>query len=219
MNSLVINVLTRTSGRKNFFKKCCLSIDSQTFKNINHIVCTDDLDALEYIVDCGRKPIYVGPIEKDVRIKNSIMSSPYNLYLNILYNHVKEGVVLFLDDDDEFTINESLELIASFFIDQAVPSENLLFWQVGFEKGKIIPANFKGKFLYPTNVSGIGFAFHSKYLFAAQWDAFKESDFRVAHKLSLVIPNKKAINMVLTQTQRSDAMGGFGKKDDIGESI
>jgi hypothetical protein len=215
MDSLVINVLTRTSGRKNYFKKCCFSIDMQTYKNINHIVCTDDINSLEYIAGCGRTPIYVEPIEKDARVENKIISAPYNLYLNILYNHVNEGLVVILDDDDEFSINKSLEIIAEIFNNQDNPSENILFWQVGFEKGKIIPADFKGGFLYPTNVSAIGFAFHSKYLFAAQWDAFKESDFRVAHKLSLVIPNKKALKMVLTQTQRKDAMGGFGERDDI----
>lgn len=216
MNFSNINILTRTSGRSNYFKKCCYSIDRQTYKNVNHIVCTDDVDSLKYIADCDREPIYVGPIDKDFRIVNKVMSSPYNLYFNIMYNYVKEGIVLFLDDDDEFSISESLELVASFFDDQTNPSENLLFWQVGFEKGKIIPSSFDGRFLYPTNVSGIGFAFHSKYLFAAQWDAFKESDFRVAHKLSLVVPNKKALNLVLTQTQRRDAMGGFGNRDDIG---
>jgi hypothetical protein len=174
------------------------------------------MDSLKYIADCDRVPIYVGPIDKDSRIVNKVMSSPYNLYFNIMYNYVKEGIVLFLDDDDEFSISESLELVASFFDDQIDPSENLLFWQVGFEKDKIIPSSFEGRFLYPTNVSGIGFAFHSKYIFAAQWDAFKESDFRVAHKLSLVVPNKKALNLILTQTQRKNAMGGFGNRDDIG---
>lgn len=216
MSFLNINVLTRTSGRPNYFKKCCYSIDRQTYKNVNHIVCTDDVDSLKYIADCGREPIYVGPIDKDCRMLNKVMSSPYNLYLNIMYNYVKEGIVLFLDDDDEFSMSKSLELVASFFDDQIDPSENLLFWQVRFEKGKIIPSSFASRFLYPTNVSGIGFAFHSKYLFAAQWDAFKESDFRVAHKLSLVVPNKKELSLVLTQTQRRNAMGGLGNRDDIG---
>jgi len=43
-----INILTRTSGRPNCFKRCVDSIKSQTYKNINHIVGADDDASYEY---------------------------------------------------------------------------------------------------------------------------------------------------------------------------
>lgn len=143
------------------------------------------------------------------------MSSPYNLYLNLLYNHVESGFVIFLDDDDEFTNEFSLDSIAKKIMTTPDPSDALIFWQVAFPNGLLIPGDFGSSFLRPRNISGIGFGFHSKYLFAAMWDEFKECDFRVVHKLSLVIPTQLGIKAPLTRIQRSSGMGGFGIQDDL----
>lgn len=215
MSNIKFNILTRTSGRANYFKKCCESLDRQTFKDFIHIVGTDDFDSIQYIKDSGRNPILMDPIRRDSRILHPVMSSPYNLYFNIMYNYVVDGFIIFLDDDDEFSSDYSLEIMAELLGKQKSISETLLFWQVLFQGKRLIPNAFDGRFLYPTNVSGIGFTFHSKYIFAAQWDQFKESDFRVAHKLSLIIPNNQGLTLTLTQTQRTDSMGGLGFRDDI----
>ena len=37
-----LNVITRTSGRPNFFKFCKERIDEQTHTNLNHIVIIDE---------------------------------------------------------------------------------------------------------------------------------------------------------------------------------
>ena len=61
-----------------------------------------------------------------------------------------------------------------------------------------------------------GFCFHTKFIDAAEWDEFKESDFRVAHKVKLasdaVLYLKDA---VLTGLQRTSGMGGLGLRDDV----
>ncbi len=214
MDDIKFNILTRTSGRPNFFKRCCASINQQTYKNFKHLVCTDDNQSLAYIKDLGIEPIFIGKIRKNAKISNSIMSSPYNLYLNQLYNYIDDGFVIFLDDDDEFQSMKSLESIAHAINSSKNPIETLLFWKVAFPNGLILPQIFDNNFLRPRNISGIGFTFHSKYIFSALWDEFKECDFRVAHKLSLVVPNKLYLNSVMTKIQRSSGMGGFGSKDD-----
>ena len=66
----------------------------------------------------------------------------------------------------------------------------------------------------PGNISGIGFCFHSSQKKIAQWDEFKESDFRVAHKLKIVCENSYIFPLVLTGIQRESGMGGFGGRDD-----
>lgn len=215
MSEIRFYILTRTSGRPHFFQRCCASLNQQTYKNFKHLVCTDDRQSLAYIRDLGIEPILVNKIDKNVKISNPIMSSPYNLYLNHLYNYVDDGFVIFLDDDDEFESEKSLETIAYALNSSKGPIDTLLFWKVAFSNGLILPKIFDNNFLRPRNVSGIGFAFHSKYIFSALWDEFKECDFRVAHKLSLVVPNKLSLNSVMTKIQRASGMGGFGSKDDL----
>lgn len=214
MNDIKFHILTRTSGRPNFFQRCCESINLQTYKNFSHLVCTDDNKSLAYIRNLGIEPILIEKINKNTKISNPIMSSPYNLYLNQLYNYIDDGFVIFLDDDDEFESVKSLEFIAHAINSSKMPIDTLLFWKVAFSNGLILPEIFDNSFLRPRNVSGIGFTFHSKYIFSALWDEFKECDFRVAHKLSLVVPNKLYLNSIMTKIQRSSGMGGFGSKDD-----
>jgi hypothetical protein len=217
MKEIFFNILTRTSGRPKFFEKCCQSIDSQNYKKFKHIICTDDKESIKYVKNMRHDPLYINKIEKNTLIKSAMMSSPYNLYFNQMYNHVDEGFIIFLDDDDEFTSVQSLREIANNISNLPDPENSLIFWQVGFPNGIVIPNNFENQFLRPRNVSGIGYCFHSKYLFAAMWDEFKECDYRVAHKLSLVVPTHMTISATLTRIQRSSGMGGFGTLDDLAE--
>lgn len=214
MKKIFFNILTRTSNRPNYFSRCCESIDAQSYKNFQHIVCTDDINSVEYVKKSGRTPIVFEEIKKDERIKNPVLSTPYNLYINNLYNHVNEGYIIFIDDDDEFCNPNALSFLAQCLIENSDIDDKMIFWKVGFPNDATIPHDFDASFLRPRNISGIGFTFHSKYLFAAKWDEFKESDFRVAHKLSLVVPITIGINAELTRIQRASGTGGFGLQDD-----
>jgi len=59
--------------------------------------------------------------------------------------------------------------------------------------------------------------FHSKHIWAAQWDEVKESDYRVANKLSSFL-NIKWIDRVLTKVNNSKVFhgpgGGLGMRED-----
>jgi hypothetical protein len=90
-------ILTRTSGRAEFFKACRKSIKALTGFNITHIVHSDD----------PRNEAY---IECDILIRGEAHGSymgtaPYNLYCNRLLDQVKlmpPGWVHIIDDDDAY---------------------------------------------------------------------------------------------------------------------
>lgn len=61
----------------------------------------------------------------------------------------------------------------------------------------------------------IGFMYHSKYNNNAKFDYFSGGDFHFISQLAPTIPTALWIDDVYTGIQRTNNMGGFGKKDDI----
>lgn len=113
----LINILTRTSNRPRAFEKNRKSILNQTYKNIKHIVCTDDEASVEYINQNGIEDFRMMNREKLIeedqsRDPDTGPYSPHNLYLNQMMNDVHEGWVIYLDDDDEFSSPEVLKEIS-----------------------------------------------------------------------------------------------------------
>ncbi len=205
-------ILTRTSDRPNYFSQCCESIDQQTYKNFKHIVCTDSESSIDYIKNKNREFLYIEKLKEFDG--QSIKYSPYNLYFNKMYELVGDGYIIFIDDDDCFTSMDSLNILASIIKKAPDPTNSLYFWQVNFPNNLLIPRDPSNFIFKPGNVSGIGFCFHSSYKNVAQWDQYKESDFRVAHKLKIVCTNSYIFSIVLTGIQRTTGMGGFGGRDD-----
>ena len=89
-------ILTRTSGRPQFFKRCRESVKALSWPNVVHIVHCDDPRSEKYI-DCDI-------LVKGVAHGPNMGTAPYNLYNNRLLDAVPfDGWVYFLDDDDELT--------------------------------------------------------------------------------------------------------------------
>jgi GT2 family glycosyltransferase len=176
-----INILTRTSGRPNYFKENCASIKAQTYPHIRHIACADDDESFEYASKLADKVIRVERPEK--RKQYGWMHSPYNFYCNQLMDQVEDGWVMFLDDDDVLTdptyLEEVMKLVTS--------EDQLIIWK-GQIHDKIIPSFSFGKGVALMDIGSFCFLFHSKHKWAAQWDEVKESDFRVALKLARLLP-------------------------------
>jgi hypothetical protein len=86
----LINVVTRTSGRPEFFKRNVNSINSQTYKNIRHVIITDSKDNVSYIKNNGIEeyyiydPIYLVKNDKTKDPKTGRLSA-HNLYFNSKY--------------------------------------------------------------------------------------------------------------------------------------
>lgn len=205
-----INILTRTSKRPNYFSTCCESIKQQTYDNINHIICTDDSTSLDYIQKYTSNYIH---LDSDVyrhnnqkkywyQQNNSKGEKPawWNSYFNEMYNLLKPGWVMFLDDDDQFSYENSLE----FIISHIKNNDTLIFWKVGFP-GYTIPRHNSPSLLtnppIPANISGIGFMFHTDYIEYANWEPYSSGDFRVSYNLWNNTPNKFETSEVLTKLQ------------------
>ena len=200
----IVNILIRTSNRPNYFDNCIKSILEQTYKNVNIFCSIDNKD--KYTI---KYPVYPVNVKKVTEIKDKAMSEyygvkfPSNLYLNNLQEKVKEGLIMYLDDDDILTDSNSLKTI----VDEYKKGNELIFWKIE-SNGRIIPSvkNW-GKAPVSCDISGIGLAFDSKHKKHAMWEAYKRGDFRIATKLYNKIDKIKFIDEILTKTQNGNNSG------------
>lgn len=202
----IVNILLRTSNRPEYYANCIKSIENQTYKNINVFVSLDN-DKDKYTIDSKVYPVRVERKDiKEINKKDYGRPFPANLYFNKLHKHVKEGVVLYLDDDDMLSNRNALKNI----VNEYKKGNNLIFWKVKINN-RIVPrgANWL-KEPVCGDISGIGFAFDSKYI--TDWEAYKLGDYRIATKLYNKIENKAYINKILTQSQGEGS--GFGLRID-----
>ena len=198
-----INILVRTTYRPSYFKVCIKNILGQSYKNIRIICCYDDIRCLEYLNDITDKRFEFSYINID-----SIEHYKYNLYLNTLLEKVNDGWIIFLDDDDIFTTSQSLQIISQ----KMTNNNNFIYWSVKLgNKGIIHPPNINK--IKVTQISGIGFTFHSKYKSIAKWQCKICADFSFA--TDLLNANKfnyVEIKQILTQTQHNQ-LGLNGMKE------
>lgn len=217
----IINILTRTSNRPNYFRDCIKSIRQQSFSFINHIVATDDVSSIEYIKSYDINPLYIDPSKYkhntyklfDYHNGEGKGESPawWNVYFNDMYPFIKEGWVMFLDDDDSFSHSDSLKYLIPYLSNP----DNLLFWKVQFPHCIVPNVGSPSLEISPPiycNISGIGFMFHSNYLKYAKWDEWGGGDFRISSRLWDVIPNKIQIDHILTQIQDVPHLGNLQDK-------
>jgi len=211
----VVNILTRTSGRPKYFEKCIESIRNQSYSNINHLISVDDDASEEYVKKYTNNYIrvekYTGKI---LKVPSGRRPAPYNLYLNDLRDQVKEGWIMFLDDDDAFLEDNAIEEI----INQLNNEDDLALWKVKFPE-RIIPGNllFNKRMIALNHFSMIGFMYNKKYDDEAKFDYYSGGDFFFISQLAPKIPNSVWIDKIYTGIQRNDSMGGFGRKDDLGK--
>jgi glycosyltransferase involved in cell wall biosynthesis len=211
----LVNILMRTSKRPKYFEKCLESIDNQTYDNINLIISVDDDETEEYVSKLTDEYIRVNKYNGKIPNldKTGIRrAAPYNLYLNSLKNQVTDGWIMFLDDDDCFTKDTAIEEIVS----NITSDDDLLLWKVQFPN-RVIPEDylFKFKKIQINHISMIGFMYHKKHDHKVKFDYFSGGDFYFMNQLYPKIPNQIWINEIYTSIQRTNAMGGMGKQDDI----
>ena len=188
---VLINVITRTHDRQKLFEVCRKSVLNQTHENINHIIGSD--------VECSYYPEAIKLSPKEVQYPKPEIGTypaPWNLHLNELNTYVKDGWVMYLDDDDKFVYNNSVSMI----VENIDNEDQLLLWKVNINEGWIVPSDeYFGKAIVPGNISGIGIMFHSKHL-PVDWGSWSYGDYRVLSQLQKKL-KLKWINQVLTKTQ------------------
>lgn len=215
MGKPIINILTRTSNRPNGFEINYNSVHGQTYENINHIVAYDNEDDLEYIKNYDN--IDVIKIDRQNLIDNDTCEnpmtgkySPHNLYFNEMIKNVKDGWVVYLDDDDTFTHTRVIEQIVK-EINQA-DDNTLIMWKFKLGDSLILPKEISDE--RPPKINNIGgscIAFHTKHKEYAIWDSWKCGDFRVINNLYNNLPTHRFINKVYVDAP----IPGSGNKIDI----
>jgi hypothetical protein len=212
MSEPLINILTRTSNRPNFFSRNIDSVNSQTYKNIRHIVSYDNDDDLEYINKYDNLTLV--KIDKNKLIQeddspnpNTGKYSPHNLYFNEMLKVVESGWVIFLDDDDLFYDENSLECISNHLKDD----DSIVIWQMNFVNNITIPS--LTDLNKPPIIGRIGspcISFNIKQLGDTKWDGWKCGDFRFISDIYNKIPKKITIPKVLIDINN---IGSGNKKD------
>ena len=196
----LINILTRTSSRPNFFRKCKESIDSQTHKNIRHIISIDNEESEDYVQGLDFIRVYrEEPDPPNIKLLgHEEIAKPYNLYFNHLLQEVKEGWIMFLDDDDRFETENSLQTI----VDNLV-RRTTLCWKVYIGRKEVVPRTPITSTYAPVHcdVSTIGFLIPGMYANAIKWDAYSRCDWRVATQAYNISENVSYIDEILTRTQ------------------
>lgn len=200
----LINILVRTSGRERYFKECIKSILEQEYDNYRIIVSNDNND--KYIIKYPVYPVYIKQeqiekVKKDYS-KDGIVF-PYNDYINTMQKHVDSGLIMYLDDDDRLNDKKTFKKIA----EQYNKGDELILWRVKIGQKTFPPSDLFGQEPKLFNISGIGFAFDSKYKEFAYWRPFKRADFHCVDSLYKNITNKSWINEVLAVTQNGSHAG------------
>jgi len=202
------NVIVRTSNRPLGFTNCLKSIEVQTYPNINIIVTTDDIFSCGYTRGHDARHLDMSKVTYiESKKEGEEFGRPFkcNLYLKEALKRIKEGFVIYLDDDDMFTSKDSVKTII-----ENAETDKLLIWKVDFND-KILPNGSFGKYIKLFDVTGIGFSHHVKYSHLTDWSEWKRADYRTAKKISDIIP-VKWLDAVLTKLQSKP---GNGKRIDL----
>ena len=162
-----ITILIRTCYRPLLFKRCIESILQQRYTNVHIIICYDTLRAIDYLSP------YINKVKNCKSFYCSVTSTKkykFNLYCNLLLKKVKTGYCIYLDDDNEFTHANCLNIINHYL-----------------QHNKICVWNYlrADKVIYPCCMNNItigeidssSFCFPSKYKIYSKWPDTQYGDY------------------------------------------
>ena len=204
MSERTINILIRTSDRPEYFRRCVESIRNQVHTDYRIIVSADSESTAAYVRECGIEPVMV-----PTYTRNNVDTFPWNLYLNILKLQVKEGFIMFLDDDDFLIDRHSLEII-----DENASEDALLVYRMVYPDGRILPDDeFFGKTPFERkHISMQVFCFNSKYKNRVHFDSKRAGDFRFINQMLTHIKTVLWLDSVLVKLSN---FGLNGEKKDL----
>ena len=204
-----ITILIRTCYRPLLFKRCIESILQQRYSNVHIVICYDNQKAKQYIEPYTSKVKYCDAffctIQSDEKYK-------FNLYCNDLLYKVTSGYCLYLDDDNEFTHENCLNII-----NHNLREDRICIWK--YLRGD--------KLIYPQNTDSIvlgdidssSFCFPCEYKKYGKWPDKQYGDYSFLNSVITKItaikntsPKDEITYIPLTLTKCiQENIGNFGK--------
>lgn len=200
----LINILTRTNQRPQFFSENRSSIAGQTCKKYRHLVSYENEETLAYLKKYNLPPADLVKVAR----AGTGGSHPYNLFVNDMMARVTEGWIMFLDDDDLFTTPQALSIIAA----QLKDEDSLVIWRAWFP-AKTIPVNRDVHQIAQGDITSCCFAFHSKHKEKGQWHEFRAGDYRCFDQLRQFL-KPIFLEDILAKINRTDRGEGAGEACD-----
>lgn len=207
-----ISILIRTCMRPNFFKKCIDSILSQEYSNYCIHIAYDRNESYEYIEPLTKQypnKIFAYYINKDNISKEKYR---FNLYCNDLMDIVKDGYIMFLDDDDMLSHSHVLQMINDHIVDE----KSIILWKFSRPDMEIFP--FRAPYVRLGEIDTSCVCFHSSFKKLGRWPDKQCGDFGFYSMLMKNTIDKGVkyipIRSILTKTIYTDRVANFGK---IGE--
>lgn len=175
----------------------------------------DDMDYINYKLWDESEEVTPYPNWEGGRFK--LKHFPYNLYLIRAEKKVKEGWIIYLDDDDRLYDSYSLENLALkckdedtlYFFRNVASDKNIKEWgKWGHDNSDddLLPLEYALKHVIdgtsPAMGVGIGGStqtFHSKYLEYTAWDEWGGGDWRTVQSLCYNIPKREDLNLKIIQ--------------------
>ncbi len=218
----VINIITRTSGRPNYFKACQQSILKQTYPS-DRIRC---YVAWDNETDVDGSSAYIGnynnlyqAYEVTPQSRKNQSHFPYHAYLNeILNDHIAKdptatGWILILDDDNVLAKVDSLEILSKQIMANKQDPNKLYIWKCQ-QPHRVVPSQLSfNKVPKVGDVQISCFAFHMSQIKYFKIEDKKGAEAETISKLFNQL-NCVWIDNILTQT----GVSGNGTRKDLTET-
>jgi len=195
----MITIITRTHDRPEMLKRNIESIKKQTYKKIIHLIVADNEKAEKYAKELNPEAIVI-------RVKKSSDGKAfYNLYLNEAMKHVKEGWMMFVDDDD-YLINpncikelmkamkdDKLVYICRFRRGERLKPAKAYFKKINYTAGE-------NKQIKSGKIGGSCIVFRPEQIKGSKWDDNYSSDYRFIKQMTNRNDYKFVANCIVQAT-------------------
>lgn len=194
----LINILVRCHNRPKGLQRL---IESVGVRHDVRIICSyDNEETWRYLSKARVEKMGVTPEppQPPPAGKEHRKPLPANLYFNQMYERVQRGYVMFLDDDD-ILLPGAIDTIQA-----AVDPDALVLWRVRARNGALVPEDEYMGMIEPGHISGIGIAFHNKWIPLAQWTPWRRGDYRVAKSLASALNEVWLTDVLTAMEERLD---------------
>lgn len=210
----MISIITRTSNRPNYFKRCRDSVKRQGSIVSTHHVLSDSLANSTYLQD---RELSVKLVDS-ISLKNSYkekapptasppMLSIQNLYFNEIYPHVKDSWVYHLDDDN-YLVDNAFSGMSEVLNSDA----ELLILRISHFTGLLPRDNdFRSKNIRLAGIDTGCFLVKTSLMRRVRWDGWKCGDFRVVDALNKLSNKTVWLNKTVMKMDQQN----LGKRNDL----